>query len=182
MELSNMLLEWLKGKALEQISQYVGGDTKSTKSIASKALPMILKQLEQNSQDPKKVEDLNNALNSHLWESKIDIDDGAKILWHLFAWSNRAIASVAKASGQDTEKTKWVMSALSSVIMETLGDQKKAAGGFNPGDLTKILAWIGKDTDILAMVMDQDGDGDFDKQDVMKFGISWIKKRFLGKK
>jgi hypothetical protein len=32
------------------------------------------------------------------------------------------------------------------------------------------------------MVMDQDGDGDFDKQDVMKFGMGWIKNKFLGKK
>jgi hypothetical protein len=32
------------------------------------------------------------------------------------------------------------MGALSSVIMETLGDQKKAAGGFDTGDLVKLLA------------------------------------------
>lgn len=74
------------------------------------------------------------------------------------------------------------MSALSSVIMETLGDHKKAAGGFSTDDLMKLLSGTGKDSNILEMVMDQDGDGDFDKQDAMKFGISWIKKNLLGKK
>jgi len=29
--------------------------------------------------------------------------------------------------------------------------------------------------------MDQDGDGDFDKNDAMKFGMGWIKSKFLGK-
>jgi len=40
--------------------------------------------------------------------------------------------------------------------METLGDQKKAAGGFDTADLIKILSGTGKDIDILGMVMDQD--------------------------
>ena len=61
------------------------------------------------------------------------------------------------------------MSALSSVIMETLGDQKKAAGGFSTGDLMRLLSGTGKDSNILEMVMDQDGDGDFDTQDGIKF-------------
>lgn len=181
MELSNMLLEGLKGKALEEIAGYIGGDTKATKSIAAKALPMILGQLEKNSQDPKKAEDINTALNSHLGESKIDIADGTKILGHIFGWSDTAISEVAKATRQDTEKTGWVMSALSSVIMETLGDQKKAAGWFDTGDLVKILAWTGKDTDILGMVMDQDGDGDFDKNDGISLGMGFIKKLFKKK-
>lgn len=182
MELSNMLLEGLKGKALEQIATQIGGDSKITKSIAAKALPMILGQLEKNSQDPKKADDLNNALNSHLGESKINMADGVKILWHIFGGSDSAVAQVAKASGQDAEKTGGVMSALSSVIMETLWDQKKASSGFSTWDLVKMLAGTGKDNAILGMVMDQDWDGDFDKNDAMKFGMGWIKKKFLWKK
>ena len=181
MELSNMLLENLKGEALEQIASYVGGDTKATKSIASTALPMILGQLEKNASSEDGAGKINEALNSHLGESKIDLDDGKKILGHIFGGSDKAISAVAKASGQDAEKTGGVMSALSSVIMETLGDQKAAAGGFSTGDLMKLLAGTGKDTDILGMVMDQDGDGDFDSNDAMKFGMGWIRKKLLKK-
>jgi hypothetical protein len=181
MELSNMLLNQLKWKALEEITKKVGGDNAATKAIAAKALPMILGQLSKNTESEKWAEDLNNALNSHLWESKIDIDDGKNILGHIFGWSDNAVAEVAKASGQSAEQASWVMGALSSVIMETLGDQKKAASGFGTKDLMKMLSWTGKDNAILGMVMDQDGDGDFDKQDAIKFGMGWIKKKFLGK-
>lgn len=181
MDISNMILANLKGKALEQIAAQVGWDNAATKAIAAKALPMILGQLSKNTESEKWAEDLNNALNSHLGESKIDIADGKNILGHIFGGSDKAIAEVAKASGQSKEETSGVMGALSSVIMETLGDQKKAASGFGTGDLMKMLSWVGKDSDILGMVMDQDGDGDFDKNDAMKFGMGWIKSKFLGK-
>lgn len=182
MELSNMLLENLKGKALQQIAQQIWGDSKTTKSIAAKALPMILGQLEKNAWDEAWASAINDALNSHLWESKIDLNDGKKILGHIFWDTQSAVESVSAASWKSQEDSLWVMSALSSVIMETLWDQKKAAWGFDANDIIKLLSGTGKDTDILWMVMDQDGDGDFDGQDAMKFGMWWIKKKFLGKK
>lgn len=177
-----MLLEQLKGKALEEITKKVGWDNTATKAIAAKALPMILGQLSKNTESEAWAEDLNNALNSHLGESKIDVEDGKNILWHIFGWADSAVSDIAKASGQSADQTSGVMGALSSVIMETLGDQKKAAGGFDTGDLVKLLAGTGKDTDILGMVMDQDGDGDFDKQDAVRFGMDWIKNKLLWKK
>ena len=183
MELSNILLENLKGKALEQISKKVGGDKKSTKSIAAQALPLILAQLEKNSQDTKEAKKINEALNSHVWKSKIDIDDGMKILSHIFGKNtDNVIGKIAQASWQNKKQSAGVMSALSSVIMETLGDQKKAAGGFDTADLVKLLSGTGKDANILGMVMDQDGDWDFDKNDAMKFGLGWIQKNFFSKK
>jgi hypothetical protein len=41
------------------------------------------------------------------------------------------------------------MGALSSVIMGTLGDQKKAASGFGAQDLMKMLSGTGKDANIM---------------------------------
>lgn len=183
MQLTNILLENLKGKALEQIAEKVGGDSVATKAITAKALPMILKQFEKNTSDEAGAESLNKALDAHTGESKIDVADGMNILGHLFGDKDNAVAEVAKATGQDTEKSAGVMGALSSVIMETLGDQKKAAWSwFGAGDLMKMLSGTGKDSNILEMVMDQDGDGDFDKNDVMKFGFGMLKKKFFGRK
>lgn len=177
-----MILANLKGKALQQITSKVGWDSAGTKAIAAKALPMILGQLSKNASDETGAENINNALNSHLGKSKVDIEDGKKILGHIFGSSESAIKEVAKASGQNEEQASGVMGALSSIIMETLWDQKKAASGFGTGDLMKLLSGVGWDSDILGMVMDQDGDGDFDKNDAMKFGMGWIKNKFLGKK
>lgn len=177
-----MILANLKGKALEQITSKVGWDSAGTKAIAAKALPMILGQLSKNAQDEKGAEDINNALNSHLGESKVDIEDWKNILGHIFGSSESAVKAVAQETGQSEEQASGVMGALSSIIMETLGDQKKAASGFWTQDVMKLLSGVGWDSDILWMVMDQDGDGDFDKNDAMKFGMGWIKNKFLGKK
>jgi len=181
MDFSNILMQQLKGKALEQIAGQVWGDSAATKMIAAKALPMILGQLSKNTETPEGAESLNNALNDHLWESKIDTNDGMNILGHMFGNKDEAIAEVAKATGQSQEKAGGVMWALSSVVMEQLWDQKKAAGGFGTGDLMKMLSGTWKDANMFAL-LDQDWDGDFDKSDAMKFWMGWIKNKFLGKK
>jgi hypothetical protein len=183
MDISNMILANLKGKALEEITKSVWGNNAATKAIAAKALPMLLGQLEKNSQDESQADALNKALDAHTGASKIDVADGMKIFGHLF-WhdSDSTVEAVAKAAGASKEESAGVMGALSSVLMETLWDQKKAAGGFSTGDLMKLLSGTGKDVDILGMVMDQDGDGDFDKNDAMKFGMKWVKNKLLGKK
>jgi len=177
-----MILANLKWKALEQITAKVWWDNATTKAIASKALPMILGQLSKNAESKEWAESINTALNSHLWESKIDVADGINIMGHIFGNKEDAVEKVASATWQSPEQTSGVMWALSSVIMETLGDQKKAAGWFWASDVMKMLSGVGaNDSNILGMVMDQDGDGDFDKQDAMKFGMGWIKSKFLGK-
>jgi len=177
-----MLLENLKGAALQQISSKAWSDEQTTKSIASQALPLILAQLEKNTSTEQGAEKVNEALNAHLWESKIDLADGAKILGHIFGDSDKAINAIAKNTGSSEKESSGVMSALSSVLMETLGDQKKAAGGFSTSDLMKLLAWTGKDSNILEMVMDQDGDGDVDINDWVKFGMGFLKKMLTKKK
>lgn len=177
-----MLLENLKGEALKQIAETIGSKPKTTKKIASQALPLILAQLEKNSATPKGAENINNALNTHLGESKIDLADGAKILGNIFEDKEKAVSAIAKQTGSTPEESSGVMSALSSVLMETLGDQKKAAGGFSTADVTKLLAGTGKDNNILEMVMDQDGDGDVDIHDSVSFGMGLLKKWIRKKK
>ncbi len=142
-----------------------------------------MKQLEKTSQDETAAEGLNTALNDHMGESKIDVEDGKNILKHLFGGdSSQAVKEIAAQTGKSEEESEGVLGALSSVLMETLGDQKKAAGGMDTGDLMKLLSGVGKDNAILAMVMDQDGDGDFDKDDMVKFGWKYLKDKFLAKK
>lgn len=181
MDLSNMLMQQLKGKALEQIASQVWGDSAMTKTIAAKALPMILGQLSKNTETPEGAESLNNALNGHLGESKVDVNDGMKILGHMFGNKDTAVWEVAKTSGATAAQTEWVMWALSSVVMESLWDQKKAAGWFGANDLMKMLSGTGKDGNMFAL-LDQDWDGDFDKSDAMKFGFWMLKKKFFGGK
>lgn len=73
------------------------------------------------------------------------------------------------------------MGILSSLVMEKLGDEK--AKGLDGAGIAKLLSGSSKSSNqILGMFLDQDGDGDFDKNDAMKFGVKWFQQKFLGKK
>lgn len=67
------------------------------------------------------------ALEKHTGETKIDLADGAKILGHILGNGKESeVENIAKATGASKEQSADVMSMLSSLVMEKLGDQKKA--------------------------------------------------------
>jgi len=66
MEISNMLLENLQGKALEEIAQAVGIDAKKTKTLAGSGRPLWRSQLEKDASTHSGAESINESLNKHL--------------------------------------------------------------------------------------------------------------------
>lgn len=182
MDFTKMLGDELKNKAMGVILEKVGGDKWSANSIISQALPAILWGLEKNTATDEGVNALSEALEKHTGETKIDITDGKKILGHIL-WNNSdsQVASIATSAGISEEQSWDVMGILSSLVMEKLGDQK--AAGLDGNAIAKMLSGTSLDTgNMLGMFLDQDADGDFDKNDAMKFGMSWVKNKFLGKK
>lgn len=187
MELTNTLINTLKQKAISEISQQVaGGDSDVTQKIIAQALPKILSGLETNSQSQEGAESLSAALEKHDGSvlqnlGKIDLSDGSKILGHIFSDENSVAENIAKTSGSDTDTTKKVMAALAPLVMGALGEQK-SLGKLDANDLTKILSGVSKDSGILTMFLDQDGDGDVDSGDAIKFWMKWFQSKILGKK
>ena len=158
----------------------MGGDNKIAQAVLEKALPSILSGLEKNTQTQDGKKALDIALDKHTGETKINLEDGAKILGHIL-WNDKEseIENIAKATGVSKEQSSDVMSMLSSLVMEKLGDQKKA--GLWVDDITKMLSGASKSGGFLKG-FDQDGDGDVDKNDAIKFGLGYVMKKFLGKK
>ena len=183
-----MLAEQLKGQAMKQIANRVwGGDNVLTGQLMAKALPMIMGQLEKNTQDPAGAEALDAALAKHdgsvlqnvEWA---DLDDGKSILGHIFWNRDEAVAQIAQETGASPEQSEGVMSMLAPLVMGAMGQQKQAAG-LSASGLTKMLSGSGKQSsNMLGMFLDQDGDGDFDSSDAMKFGMGMLKKKFFGGK
>jgi hypothetical protein len=183
MQISNMLLENLKGKALQEIASAIWIDEQTTKALASIGLPLLLVQLEQNASTHAGADKINDALNKHLWDSKIDISDGAKILSYIFSNSWDTISLISKQTGKSKDDTLGVMSALSSILMETLWDQKKAAGWFETSEIMKLLSWTGKDVDILGMVMDEPrDDASLQEETQISTGMKFLKNLLTKKK
>lgn len=176
MQISNILLQNLKGEALAEIARASDASEKATKQIAAEALPLILSQMEIQTQDPLGANELNSALNAHLGTSKINRDDGAKILSHIFDDISAIYEVIAKRTSTSQEDASHVMQALASIIMETLGDHKAAASGLTDSDLARLLAGTGKDSNILEMVMQETEQKDEAIASDVGKGMGFLKK------
>ncbi len=173
MDLSSMMTDMLKDQAVKAISKKTGLDEKAASSMAAKALPMILGQLKNNAADPAKAEGLEKAVawnDGSLLDNLdgIDLADGSKILGHVFG-SKQAEAEKQAGSAEG-------LAALAPVVMAALG-KANSDSGESATSLLSNPAVMG----IAAKFLDQDGDGDLDKADAMKFGMDFIKKKFFGK-
>jgi len=83
MDLPQILTGELKKQALSQIAKQMGGDNKMAQAVIEKALPSILSGLEKNTQTQDGKKALDIALDKHTGETKINLEDGAKILGHI---------------------------------------------------------------------------------------------------
>lgn len=167
MDLSSLMTDMLKEKAIDAIAWKTGLDTTSAKSMAAKALPMIMKQLQKNSKDSTKSESLEKAVE---WNDgsildnldNIDLKDWSKILWHIFGDDKEKIA--------EEVWNKWVMEALAPLVMWTLW---KA----NSDSWDKASSLLASDWIIMKMAtsfLDKDWDGDI-KDDLMWMAMNFIK-------
>jgi len=182
MDFTQIIGSELKNQALSQIAQKIGGDNATAQKLISAALPSVLGALEKNTSTQEGVQALDTALSAHTGTSSINIQDGEKILGHLLGGETQTeIENIAAKTGATPTQSGQVMSMLSSLVMEKLGDQK--AAGLDGNAIAKLLSGSSKSTSqMLGMFLDQDGDGDFDSQDAVKFGMKWIQQKFLGKK
>lgn len=182
MDFTQIIGNELKNQAMGQILSKVGGNNKTANALIQKALPTILGGLEKNSSSETGLASLSKALEKHTGTTKIDAEDGKNIFSHIF-WDKKdaELDTIAASTGATKEQSNEVMGILSSLVMEKLGDQK--AAGLDGSGIEKILSGTSTgSSQMLGMMLDQDGDGDFDKNDAMKFGMGWIKNKFLGKK
>ena len=117
MDINGMLWELLKDQAIKAISKKTGLDEKSAKSVASKALPLLLWALKKNASDPEKAKWLEKAVEEHNWEvldnlDNIDLGEWEKILGHVFGESKQEVEAKVWH--------KWVLQALAPIVLSAL--------------------------------------------------------------
>lgn len=90
--------------------------------------------------------------------------------------------AVSRSSGIDKEQAGSLISMLGPILSEMLGSQTKDQQ-MSPGDLSEMLR---KDREkiqqspggsMFSKMFDQDGDGDFDMNDMMKLGMDMLLKK-----
>lgn len=164
--------------ALNQLGKAVGADPSKVQKAAQLGLPAILQALNRNASTAEGASSLARALDDHQNDdiddiagffSKVDKNDGAKILNHVFADKNTKVqTNLAKQTGLDLNQIMSLMTQFAPLILGFLGQQKKKQGVDASGVAGLASSLLGSlnqsgGGNILGQVtrlLDSDGDGD----------------------
>ncbi len=168
MDINGMLWELLKDQAIKAISKKTGLDESSAKTMASKALPLLLGALKNNANDPEKSKGLEKAVEKHNWEvldnlDNIDLGEWEKILSHVFGDSKKEV--------EEKVGNKWVIQALAPILMSALWKANTQTWK-NAKDLLSddwVIMWLAKS------FLDKDHDWSI-ADDLFWMAMSFMKK------
>ena len=185
--LMDLLQKTIKDSSIDQLSQQLGHDNKTTSNAIDAALPMLIGALS-SSAGRDSAEGLTRALETRHdgsilddiggYVAKNDQSDGFGILGHILGPNTDAAAQMlGSASGIGTEQAGSLMATLAPVLLGALG-RAKTQQNLRAGDLTRLLT---DETESVKRqspsmmnavwgLLDTDGDGDTDLMDLVKAG------------
>lgn len=185
------------------ISNAIGADNHQTEQAIGAALPTLLGAITRNATESGGEEKLHQALLKDHDGSILDhlgsffgggnapatsvterTTAGGSILDHILGNRKQRVEDgVSRASGLSGSQTMKLLALLAPLLMGALGKQRKEKD-LSPGGLGDWLKGERKEVEsstfgggLISKMFDQDGDGDFDMMDMMKFGAG----RLFGK-
>jgi hypothetical protein len=133
MDLNSLMGSLLSGDSIANLSQLSGASQKNVKDVLSSALPSILEGAVNQANDENTVEGFANALLTHAKDdtsdvasfmSKVDVEDGGKIIGHLLGNNKEAATQeAATRAGLSVGKTGIILALLAPMLMSLLGQQ-----------------------------------------------------------
>ncbi|MDE7298014.1 MAG: DUF937 domain-containing protein [Lachnospiraceae bacterium] len=161
MALLDMLAGELLGpKSVGELSKSTGASGEQVKQVVTKALPLLISGMYQNSSTDEGAQSLEKALDNHAPNaekstsamlSKADVKDGKKIVKHVLGDSEKEVKKeLSKSTGLTQTQVSSMLGQLAPVVLSLVGNYKKEeksgekAGSFN---LISVLgsALLGKD-------------------------------------
>lgn len=136
MDLSSLMNVFLSTQSQQGISSATGSSSTDVTSILANALPSLLAGANKQSQQTSTATSFAKALASHAQDdtsnlasfyNNVDLNDGAKIIQHLFGNQTNSITkSVASQAGVTQKQATSVLSAAAPLLMSLLGQQTTA--------------------------------------------------------
>lgn len=202
--LTDDIFSQLSGPALQQISQQLGTGQTQTAGAVAAALPLLIGALGRNASQPQGAEALFGALGRDhsgaagmglgdilgavLGGSQSRQTDGLGQLGHIFGGRQaQAVNGLGQATGLGGDKAQMLLKILAPIVMAYLAKQmfgggQAQANAPTAGALGDILGQEGRQVQqqggvgggLLGAVLDQDGDGDLDFNDMLKAGMGMM--------
>jgi len=196
----NPLIESVMGaldqRTVSQMSSQLGTSPGQTSGAIQAALPMLLGMLNRNAQTQSGADSLAGALERDHQGGGV-LDDvmgflgqgqgasmGSAILGHVLGGNQpRAESALAEQSGLGAGQAGQLLAMLAPVVMGALGRQAGQQGGFQGAGIQQMLggamsamgqAGQSGGTSPFARMLDSDGDGDLDMNDIARHGMSLL--------
>lgn len=190
------LMGQLGGSQLDGLSKQLGADRKQAQAGVAMALPMLLGALSRNAQGGQGAQALASALDRDHDGSILndvagflgrgDTSPGAGILKHAFGGrQTRMQNGLSQSTGMSADATGKLLMLLAPMVLGALGKAKRQ-GGLDAAGLASMLGGEqraaatagGPQMGAINLLLDTDGDGDVDLNDLMKSGGGILGKLF----
>lgn len=200
--LIDLVGNYLNSDSVSQISKTIGAEPEQTQQAIGAILPTLMGAITRNASNDEGAASLHNALANDHDGSILDhlgsffgggkpdavssrATQGDSILDHILGnRRSRVEEGVSRSSGLSTSQVMKLMAILAPLLMGALGKRRKEKD-LSSGGLSDLLRTEKEEVEeksfgggFIARMFDQDGDGDFDMMDIMKFGAG----RLFGRK
>ena len=186
----------ISAEQLDGIANKLGASREHTQNAISMAIPTLLGAMARKADDDQGAKDLHQHLAGHAGgmaagqntllnaDAAGDSPLGSLLAGLLGQRQGRVETGIGKASGLSGAQVASLLAMLAPVVISALAKKSGSTleGGVDFGSLTNILRDEKKSMEnqasggLLAGLLDQDGDGDFDFRDIMQIGM----KRLFG--
>lgn len=188
----NELMEMLSNKdAINKLGATAGIESDKVEKLISLGLPTIMKAMDRNAKTNDGAESLMKALKQHedddvddleKFINKLDKNDGAKMLNHIFSNKNQAVQNnLAQQTGLDTSQVSSMLQQLAPLLIGVLGNQQKKQN-LDVNNLSSLMNGALKKSgkggmmDLAEQFLDADKDGSI-VDDVGKMLGGFFKKK-----
>ena len=194
MSIMDLVSQHLGDGQVEQIASRLGASKEQTQSAIGMALPTLLGAVAKKAENDDGVAEIDGQLGDHdgsVFDSLSSLlgggdeqqaSQGNQLLGSILGGRQSKVETgIGKASGLQGGQVSSLMGMLAPMVMGAIG-KKKRDDGMDRGGLGGMLKGERQQIEqqasggLLAGLLDQDGDGDFDFSDVMQIGM----KRFFG--
>ena len=176
MDIKSLLGTIMSADALSNIGSAAGADKKDVKNVLTAALPSLLGGIQAQSDD--ETTGFGDALLSHGkadlsdlsgFLGKVDLEDGAKIIGHLFGkGKDEEISKIADEAGVTKAGATSILSAAAPLVMSLFGQHASSSAddSSNPSALASVVSLLLKNADIGSLLGGLlSGDAKDDKDD-----------------
>ncbi len=136
MDITSLMNAFLSTQSQQGISKATGSSSADVTSILANALPSLLAGANRQAKQTSTASSFAKALASHAQDdtsnltsfyNNVDLNDGAKIIQHLFGnQTNSVTKSVAAQAGVTQKQAVSVLSAAAPLLLSLLGQQTTA--------------------------------------------------------